>query len=512
MNTLQHKTPVRRIVIAGGGTAGWMAAAAMAVKLGLPPGAITLIESTEIGIVGVGEATVPHIRLFNATLGIDERDFMAATQATFKLGIEFCDWARKGDSYIHPFGDFGRPVGRHPFHQIWLRLHAAGMAPDIFDCSLPVVAARRGRFQLPDEQGGGVLSTFGYAYHFDATLYAPYLRAIAEARGVRRLDARIGQVDQDPETGNITALHLSTGERVEGDLFMDCTGFRGLLIEQALKTGYEDWSHWLPCNRAVAAPCASVGPAAPCTRATAREAGWQWRIPLQHRVGNGYVYSSQFIDDDSAEETLRTNLDGALLAEPRRLQFVTGRRRKCWNRNVVAIGLAGGFLEPLESTSIYLIQQAITALIDNFPADGIDPVDVDEVNRTIDLEFERVRDFLILHYHATERDDSELWRHVRTMAVPDSLAHKMALYIERGAVVAYKDGMFLEPSWHAVYLGQRVTPRAHDPLIDRLDIGQMVSFAESLCRTVDRAANAMPQHEAFLRAHCATVATAGAGQ
>jgi len=497
-----------RIVVVGGGTAGWMAAAAIASVFGPAHRQIRLIESSEIGIVGVGEATLPHIRFFNRRIGIDERELMAKTQATFKLGIEFCDWARIGDSYIHPFGAYGSRLAGMPFHQFWLRQREAGATTDIGEYSLPIVASRANRFALPAEDPADVMSTFGYAFQFDASLYAAYLRSFSEARGVQRTDGKIVDVKLRPGDGWVESVKLESGEEVSGDLFIDCSGFRGLLIEQALKTGYDEWTHWLPCNRAMAVPCENSGPLTPYTRATAREAGWQWRIPLQHRMGNGYVYSSNFISDDEAASKLLARLEGKALADPRPLRFVTGRRRQTWNRNVVAVGLAGGFLEPLESTSIYLIQIAITTLIDYLterPTDDqgrFDPRIVAAFNRWIEMEYDRVRDFLILHYHATERDDTPLWNYCRTMRIPDSLAHKMELFRERGRVVTYKDGLFLEPSWLAVYFGQRVMPRSHEPGADAVDAATVGAQLARMRERIQMALTRMPVHEDFLRAYC----------
>jgi tryptophan halogenase len=372
---------------------------------------------------------------------------------------------------------------------------------DIFQTSLPVVAARQGKFALP-AQDDSVLSTFGYAYQFDATLYAPYLRRHAEARGVVRTEGKIVDVSLRSDNGFVESVTLENGEKITGDLFIDCSGFRGLLIEQALKTGYNDWTHWLPCDRAVAAPCEAAGMSLAYTRCTGREAGWQWRIPLQHRVGNGYVYSSKYISDEDAAASLTENLEGKLLAEPRFLRFVTGLRKQSWNKNVVAIGLSSGFLEPLESSSIYLIQQAITTLLDLFPTRDFDKADIDEFNRIISLEYERVRDFIVLHYHATERDDTPFWNYMRTMAIPDSLQYKMDVFRDRGHVVKYKQGMFLETSWHAVYLGQRVVPRRYDPLVDALDTENVRRYVDEVHSLVHRGVEVMPTHEAFLANHC----------
>lgn len=494
---------IKRIVIVGGGTAGWMTAAALATLVKRPDLSIQLVESEEIGTVGVGEATIPHIRNFNQRLGLDEGAFMARTQATFKLGIEFRDWARLGDSYIHPFGAYGRSMDRVGFHHHWLRLRRAGLAADIHDYSLPVVAARMGRFMRPETDPRSIKSTFSYAFQFDAGLYAAYLRQHAESRGVVRTEGKVAHVEVESESGHVQAVVLERGERLEGELFIDCSGFRGLLIEGALKAGYEDWTRWLPCDRAVAVPCDTVEASTPYTRATALEAGWSWRIPLQHRVGNGYVYSSAFVSDDAAVERVLGRLEGAARAEPRLLRFTTGRRRRQWMRNCVAIGLSSGFLEPLESTSIHLIQAAITNLVALFPDQGFDPADADEFNRIMDLEYDRIRDFLVLHYNATERDDTPFWNHCRTMAVPDSLTEKVALFKERGVVARYRDGLFLEPSWLAVYFGQRIVPDAYDPLSDRTPQAPLSDAMEALRTEIQRTAAAMPSHDAFIRACCA---------
>jgi len=491
---------LRRIVIVGGGTAGWMTAASLGWALSALPIEVLLVESEEIGTVGVGEATVPHIRFFNQRLGIDEADFMRRTNATFKLGIEFRDWARIGDSYIHPFGDFGREIAGLPFHQHWLRLTRAGRTDRALEAfSLPIMAARAGRFAPPSPDPSTIESTFSYAYQFDAGLYAAYLRSYAEQRGVRRVEGKVMSVGQDGETGFVRSVTLESGEELAGDLFVDCSGFRGLLIEGALKAGYESWTHWLPCDAALAVPCVHGGPLTPYTRATARDAGWQWRIPLQHRVGNGHVFSTAFTDVDSARDLLMANLEGAPLAEPKLLRFATGKRKTQWLGNVVAIGLSSGFLEPLESTSIHLIQLAITKLIELLPLDGWDPLDAAEFNRSMVVEYERVRDFLILHYCATERTDTEFWNHCRTMSLPESLQYKMAAFRERGVVVKYREGMFLEPSWLAVYYGQRVEPKRVSPLVEALPIDEVAARAEAMAAAFHAAAEAMPDHADYLR-------------
>lgn len=487
--------PLQHILIIGGGTAGWMAAAAVAHKLAGLPIRISLIESEEVGTVGVGEATVPHIRFFNTALGIDEAEFMRATRATFKLGIEFRDWGRIGDSYVHPFGDFGVTTRGAPFLHHWLSAREGGAKDALQDFSLPIQAARRNRFAPPDPDPRSLYSTYSYAYQFDAALYGRFLRALAEHLGVQRIEGRIVDASLDGESGFVASVKLASGEAVHADLFVDCSGFRGLLIEQALSSGYESWQHWLPCDRAIAMPCESVEELTPYTRATALEAGWTWRIPLQHRVGNGHVYASAFIGDDEAEQALRDRLEGAPLAEPNRLRFVPGKRRRQWIGNCVALGLAAGFIEPLESTSIHLVQLGIGKLLELLPYSGWDERDAAEFNRAMDVEYERVRDFIILHYCATERDDSPLWNHCRTMALPDSLAYKMELFRERGVVVNQRDGMFLEPSWVAVYLGQNIVPRRIDPLATRVDPQRLSEMAEA-CR---QAAAAMPRHTDYLR-------------
>ncbi|MEH3102577.1 MAG: tryptophan 7-halogenase [Sphingomonas phyllosphaerae] len=495
-----------RVVIVGGGTAGWMTAAALA---GLLPAActVTLIESEEIGIVGVGEATLPHLRLFLQRLGIDEGAFMAATEATYKLGIEFRDFARIGDRYIHPFGTFGQPLNDVAFHHYWLRRAPGGEVPPIGAFSAGVVAAQERRFAQPGDDPGDPTTSFGYAYQFDATRFAPFLRDWAETRGATRIEGRVVRVERDDADGRVTAVALDDGRRIAGDLFVDCSGFRSLLLGVEMAEPWEDWSHWLPCDRAVAMPCASPAAATePFTRATAMPAGWRWRIPLRHRVGNGYVYAAAHCSDDAAAAALRASLDGEPLAEPRFLRFRAGRRRRSWVGNVVAIGLASGFLEPLESTSIYLVQAAITALVEHFPAARVADVDRDGFNAVIDDEYDRIRDFLILHYHATERDDSPFWDHVRTMAIPDTLADKIALWRASGHVTKYGHGLFLEPSWVAVYLGQRVMPRGWDPRADIGDPAALDRALSTLAGAIAARVAAMPTHDAALATIRATAA------
>ncbi|MEL6528844.1 MAG: tryptophan halogenase family protein [Pseudomonadota bacterium] len=498
MSTGDAANTINRVVVVGGGTAGWMTAAGLASMLGPTGLEITLIESEAIGVVGVGEATLPHIKLFNDTIGVDEAEFMAATSATFKLGIEFVNWGRKGDSYIHPFGEFGLPNEGVAFHQYWRKFAGEPDTGALEDYSLPVIACRTGKFQPPSNDPRSVLSTYRYAYQFDALQYAPFMRDHAEKRGVTRLEGKVVDVVLDGESGRVASLKLEDGRKVEGDLFIDCTGFFGLLIEQQMGAGYDDWSEWLPADRAVAVPCESAGPLLPYTRATAHSAGWSWRIPLQHRTGNGHVYSSQFLSDDEAIETLLGGLEGKPLADPRPLRFVTGKRRKLWDRNVVAIGLSGGFLEPLESTSIYLIQEGISKLLELFPDTQDCAVEIDEYNRWMDLQFERVRDFLILHYHATERDDSDFWNHMRTMRLPDSLQERLALFRAHGHVSAYEHGLFLVPSWISVLIGQRVMPAGYDSRVDGVKDAQVRNHLAGLRAHMQKASASMEDHAKYL--------------
>ena len=492
---------IRKIAIIGGGTAGWMAAAALGNSL-QGECKVVLVESEEIGTVGVGEATIPPLKLFNANLGIDENDFMRATQGTFKLGIEFTDWARKGHSYMHPFGQFGADFDSIPVHQYWLRAQSRGDETPLGDYSVACVAAYKGRFDRPTRDPRLVQSTYDYAYHLDASLYARFLRSYAEQRGVERVEGRVEEVKQDPENGFITGVRLAGGREIDADFFVDCTGFRGLLIEGALETGYEDWTCWLPCDRAVAVPCETAGDFKPYTRSTALEAGWQWRIPLQHRIGNGYVYCSRFIDDDEAAARLLARLDGEALAEPRLLRFVAGRRKRFWNKNCVAIGLAAGFMEPLESTSIHLIQSAVARLLALFPDRSFDPLAIEEFNRVTINEYERVRDFLILHYYATQRDDSPLWRYCSNMEIPETLVYKMEHFRRYGRLVTDGMELFQNPSWLAVHIGQLNWPERYDPLVDQRDKVDSEKLLTGLRRVIGEATNAMPAHQAFIDRHC----------
>jgi len=487
-------------VVVGGGSAGWMSAAALAN--GLNGGChITLIESDEIGTVGVGEATIPPIRHFNATLGLDEAEFVKRTKGSFKLGIQFIDWAKTGHRYFHPFGPFGAEFDKAPLHHYFLQARAQGHQTPLDDYSMAWAAASRNRFDIPIRDPNRVQSTYDYAYHFDAGLYAAFLREYAQARGVVRLEGRIDGAALRSNDGFVEAVTLTDGRRIEGDLFIDCSGFRALLIGEALGTPFEDWTHWLPCDRAVAVPCASSADFTPYTRSTARSAGWQWRIPLQHRTGNGYVYCSRHISDDEAAATLLGNLDGAPLADPRPLRFTTGRRSTSWNRNVVAIGLAAGFMEPLESTSLHLIQTGITRLLALFPDRTFDPLAAAEYNRITRNEYERIRDFLILHYHLTQRDDSALWRDCAAMSIPDELTYKINHFRKSGRLVSEGVELFLNPSWLAVHIGQLNWPQGHDPLVDLRGVDAAPKLA-SLRRVMAEAAEAMPTHREFVNRHC----------
>ena len=499
---MPNENSIRSVVIVGGGTAGWMTAAALAnaIRTGC---SITLIESEEIGTVGVGEATIPPIRTFNEALGIAENDFVAATQGSFKLGIQFIDWGKQDHAYFHPFGTYGRYFDFLPLHQYWLAAQARGEAPELDELCMAWAAAKRGKFAPPSPEQRNVLSTYDYAYHFDAGLYAQFLRRYAEARGVVRVEGKVGNVGLDGATGYVSHVTMADGRRIEGDLFVDCSGFRGLLIEGALKTGYQDWSHWLPCDSAFAVPCEKVGAPTPYTRSTAREAGWQWRIPLQHRTGNGHVFCSQFISDDEAAGVLMANLDGKALADPRKLTFTTGRRNLFWNKNVVAVGLASGFMEPLESTSIHLIQSSIARLTAFFPHAGFDQTDIDEFNLHADFEFDKIRDFLIMHYHATERDDTPFWNYCRTMDVPESLTRKMDLFRSNGRIFRECNELFAEPSWMQVMYGQRVEPRSYHAMVDVYSEEKITEYMEGIRGVIANCTRVMPTHEEFIAKHCA---------
>jgi tryptophan halogenase len=504
---MRHK--VRKIVIVGGGTAGWMAAAAFArMSIGVPY-EIRVVESEEIGTVGVGEATIPPIGDFNRTMKIDENEFMRATQATIKLGIEFVDWWRVGERYIHPFGHYGVQMHGIYFHHFWLRhrLQGGKMPPDVFN--MHCVASRQGRFGKMAATDQIPLPEMAYAYHFDAGLYAAFLRRMAERDGVKRVEGKIVDVAQNGEDGFIESVKLADGRVIEGDLFIDCSGFRGLLIEQTLKAGYEDWSHWLPCDRAMAVPCERVAKTTPYTRSTSYESGWQWRIPLQHRTGNGYVYCSQFISDDEAASKLLSRLDGAAQAAPRPLRFIAGRRKEVWKKNVLAIGLSSGFLEPLESTSIHLIQSMVARFLFMFPSGGFDQATIDKFNSLARMELEEIRDFLVAHYTAIERDDTPFWRHCRAIVRPDSLQQRYDMYEQSGNIIIEAGVLFKEASWFAILNGQGLRPRAYHPFADIPPDAELARRFALLSSDVEKRVSSYPMHDDWIRANCASDAMKG---
>ncbi len=493
----ENRKPVRRVVIAGGGTAGWMVAAGISKVLGKILD-IKLIESDEIGTVGVGEATIPTLMNFHNLLEINEREFMAATNATFKLGISFENWRQVREDYIHSFGLTGTDHWTAGFQHFWLKGVERNIARDYGEYCLELKAAQGNRFAHLPQNG------MNYAYHMDASAYAKYLRKFAEPFGVQRIEGKIAKVNTDPASGDITSLLLGSGDVIEGDLFIDCTGFRALLIGETMKEPYQDWSHWLFNDSAVAVQTASVGPALPYTRSIAREAGWQWRIPLQHRVGNGIVFSSRFIDDDAATRTLLENVEGETLVQPRVIKFKPGQRKKTWSGNCVAIGLASGFLEPIESTSIHLIQRGIIRLMQNFPTNGICQADVEEFNRQSDSEIEHIRDFIILHYKVTNREDTPYWRACRDMAVPASLQHRIELFRETGRVFRIPNELFAENSWIQVMLGQGIVPRQHHQTADLMGDAELTHFLEGIRTTIERTVAQLPQHQQYVERYCGT--------
>lgn len=497
-----RENSLKKVLIVGGGTSGWMSAAVLLHSLGRNY-QIQLIESDEISTVGVGEATIPSIIKFNTLIGIDEDEFMRQTQATFKLGIQFKNWGALGDSYIHGFGSMGRKTGLVDFLHYWLKAQQAGQVDRLDDYSINLLACEKNRFMrartdVPDSP----LADLRHAFHFDAGLFAKYLRGYSEKLGVTRTEGKITSVQTHPETGFVTSVTMENGAVHTADLFIDCSGFRGLLIEQTLHTGYDDWSRWLPCDSALAVPCESTSPLLPYTRATAHSAGWQWRIGLQSRTGNGHVFCSQFMGQDEATSLLLGHLDGKALADPRLIRFVTGKRKKFWNKNVVAIGLSSGFIEPLESTSIHLIQQGIVRLIELFPNLGFHQADIDEYNRQSETEFEQIRDFIVLHYHATKRDDSAFWRHCRDMDVPDTLKHKTELFRSSGRFFHKSDELFGDASWAQVMLGQGIQPQGYHPLVDNSadePVYKMLANVKSVMHAmVDR----MPTHAQYIAQHC----------
>lgn len=521
---------IERVVIVGGGTAGWMAAALLGKALG-KRSKITLIESDAIGTVGVGEATIPQIRLVNDFLGLDEDDLLRATHGTFKLGVQLNDWGRLGDSYLHAFGDIGLPLGLLAFQHYWLRdvhgrthaasdrsgipdssgtrasMHSAGSAgaanaSDLWAYSLNAQAAVDNRFARMERVGNSPLGGTRHAYHLDAGLYAKYLRATCDPSVVQRIEGRVVAVKQRDGNGFIESLQLESGQTIAGDLFIDCSGFHGLLIEQTLHAGYESWQHWLPCDRALAVASERIAPMRPYTQASARESGWQWRIPLQHRSGNGHVYCSEFISDDEAAAVLLANVEGEALGEPRPLRFTTGVRRQLWVGNCVALGLASGFMEPLESTGIHLIQSGISRLLALFPDRHCASALRDEYNRQTRREYEKIRDFLILHYRASERDDTPFWRHCAHIAMPESLRQRLDLFRSSGQIFRDGEELFTETGWLQVMVGQHVLPQRHHPLADALPADQLDEFLTHIRTLIGRAVQTMPMHDRFVEAHC----------
>jgi tryptophan 7-halogenase len=503
MTQQETERRVRSIAVIGGGTAGWMCAAAITKTFGRNID-VVLVESEEIGIIGVGEATVPHLSTFNRLLEIDEAEFVRQVQGTFKLGIQFNDWGKIGDSYIHGFGTIGRDLGLMPFHQYWLKARAEGRAKDISAYSLNTLAAPQGKFMAPpsDAPPNSPLAEIAYAYHFDAVSYARFLRRYAEGRGARRIEGKVIAVSQNGETGFVESVELESGQLISADLFLDCTGFRALLIEGTLNAGFEDWTHWLPVDRALVVQCEKVGPPTPYTRSTAHKAGWQFRIPLQHRTGNGHIFSSQFGTESEAAEILLNTLDGPALGDPKLLRFRTGKRRKLWDRNVIAIGLAGGFLEPLESTAIYLIQSGINRLMNLFPTADCDQVLQDVYNQQANFEYERIRDFIILHYHATERDDTEFWNYVRTMSVSDELKSNIELFRANGQFFRNGEELFGLTSWVEVMLGQGIYPRTYHPAVDWVSNVDMLALVSHVEKVIASNVQLMPRHEDFIERCC----------
>jgi tryptophan halogenase len=486
---------IKKVVIAGGGTAGWMVAALLSKTMGKVLD-ISLVESDEIGTVGVGEATIPPLVRYHQLCQISEPEFMAAVQATFKLGISFENWRDVNEDYIHSFGNTGTDHWSAGFQHIWLSGQRKGIATDYGDYCLELRAAVENKFAHLPKNG------LNYAFHIDATLYAKFLRKLSEENGTVRTEGKIVKVNTDSDSGFLTSLTLDSGKEVEGDLFIDCTGFRGLLIEQTLHAGYEDWSHWLPCDSAVAVQTKSTGPAIPYTRSIAREAGWQWRIPLQHRVGNGMVYCSRYISDEDARETLLANIEGELLTEPRVIKFRPGQRLKQWSKNCVAIGLSSGFLEPLESTSIHLIQRSAIRLMRLFPHNKIEQTDIDEFNKQSRFDIETIRDFIILHYCVTNRKDTPFWRYCRSMEIPETLAHRIEHFRKTGKVFRTHNELFAENSWIQVMLGQGIEPEQYHRVVDVMDDEELDRFLKQIKSNVNSTVSQLPNHQAYVEQYC----------
>lgn len=504
-----HSNPVNKIVIVGGGTSGWMCAAAIA-RIAPPGATITLVESDTIGVIGVGEATIPPLMEFNHFLGLSENDMLRECQGTFKLGIEFVDWGSIGERYFHPFGFYGRDTPEFAFHQLWLRLkalssqgRAADIAGDINDYNLCAIAARLGRYAPATGGDDTILSTMRHAYHFDSMAFGQMLRRYAEQRGVKRIEGLVEQVALHPHQGDIQSVTLHSGAVLAGDLFIDCSGFKSLLIEGAMGSEFVDWSQYLPCDRAIALPTSGSDAQDPFTRATADHAGWRWRIPLQTRTGNGYVYSSAFANEDEVYRRLVEGAEGNALGDPLPLRFRTGHRRAFWVKNCVAIGLAGGFIEPLESTSIHLAQMGIQRLINLWPGRGCNSGEIAYYNQLMTTDYQRLRDFIVLHYSATQRRDTEFWRHIGNMDIPDTLASKLDIFRGSGRIIAAPDDLFTPHSWLAVMLGQGIKPRHYDALVDRIPEHALIQNMQHLKDAISRTAASLPLHREYLRRYCA---------
>ena len=501
---------VHSVVIVGGGTSGWMCAAAIA-RISPPNTTITLVESEDIGVIGVGEATIPTLMEFNNFLGIKESDLLRECQGTFKLGIDFVDWYQKGKSYFHPFGFYGRDTPEFSFHQLWLRLNEMsknGSAPadaagDISEYNLCTVASRLGRFSPPNGGADSILSTMRYAYHFDSARYGQMLRRYAEQKNVIRVEGKVTRVEQDTDSGLITSVTLENSHVLAGELFVDCSGFKSLLINGAMKSEFIDWSHYLPCDSAIALQTELSGAPSPFTRSTADDAGWRWRIPLQTRMGNGHVYSSQFMSQEDALQRLINGVEGKPLTEPLPLKFQTGHRKAFWEKNCIAIGLAGGFIEPLESTSIHLAQMGIQRLVNLWPGRGCNSAEIAEYNRLMTADYQRLRDFIVLHYHATQRQDSEFWRYVKNMPIPDTLASKLEIFRGSGRIIASPEDLFTPHSWLAVMLGQGVSPRNYDALVDRVPANSLMQNMQGLKHAVAKTAASLPTHQDYINRYCA---------
>jgi len=486
---------VTKVVIVGGGTAGWMAAASLARLIGQHLD-ISLIESDEIGTVGVGEATIPTMMTLHQLLKINEQEFLTAVQGTFKLGISFENWKNIGESYIHSFGLTGQDCWAGGFQHFWLKGKERGISEDFGHYSAELMAAKAGKFAVLPNNG------LSYAYHMDASLYAKFLRKMAEKSAVERIEGKVVKVNVDTSSGGIETLVLESGQLIEGDLFIDCSGFRGLLINETLQTSFDDWSQWLPCDSAIAVQTASVSEPIPYTRSIAREAGWQWRIPLQSRVGNGLVFSSTHLTDEQATDMLLNNIEGETLTKPRVIKFRTGQRSQHWNKNCVALGLAAGFVEPLESTAIHMVQRGIIRLLQMFPVGGIRQPDMIEFNKQMSDEYVFIRDFVIMHYHVTEREDTDFWRQCKNMAIPQSLQHRLDLFKQTGRVFQQAGDVFAENNWTQVMLGQGLMPEQYHPIVDVMSDRELTNFLTGLRARTDNIVSQLPSHQQFIENYC----------